>query len=101
MALTTAERVRNKFPFSGPPDYVIDQFIEDAQAWVEAYVGRTITSSDNYYNLARSLCTHRALIFLILRKLEEATEEERDVLLRVLDETQAIIAEEKTALKRA
>ena len=101
MALTTPARVRNRLPFSGPPDSVVDEFITDAQAWVEAYVGRSISTTDNYYALARSLCTHKACILAILNKLQDSTPDERDVLLRALDEFQSILSEEKTALKRA
>ena len=100
MALTTPARVRNRLPFSGPPDHVIDQFIEDADAWVNSYVGRTIATTDSYYNLARSLSTSMVCVYAIMNKLQDATPEERDVLLRALDEYQSMVAAQQTALKR-
>lgn len=101
MALTTASRVRNRLPFSGPPDNVITEFIEDAEAWINCYVGRDIATTDNYYELARALCTHKACVLAVLNRLQDATADERSILLRALDEFQSMVSTEKTALKRA
>ena len=101
MALTTASRIRNRLPFSGPPNNVITEFIEDAEAWIKCYVGRDIAITDNYYGLARSLCTAKVCVLAVLNKLQDATPDEREVLLRALDEFQSMVSTEKTALKRA
>jgi len=100
MSLTTPSRVRNRVPLSGIPDYVIEEFITDAESWVEAFVGRDITTSDNYYELARSVCTNKTTVLLILHELKNSFGDRREILSRLLEEFQTLVAEEKNTLRR-
>jgi hypothetical protein len=61
-ALTTPSRVRNRINVeeSDISDENIDEYIEDAQADIEAYAERTFAASDDLFGTARSVCTDRA-----------------------------------------
>lgn len=61
-ALSTPSRVRNRINVveSDISDVIIDEFIEDAQADIEAYAKRTFAASDDLFGTARSVCTDRA-----------------------------------------
>ena len=61
-ALSTPDRVRNRINVeeSDIPDDKIDEYIEDAQADIEAYAERTFNVGDDLYGTARSVCTDRA-----------------------------------------
>lgn len=60
--LTTPSRVRNRINVeeSDIPDAKINEYIEDAQADIEAYAKTTFSASDTLYGTARSVCTDRA-----------------------------------------
>lgn len=60
--LSTPSRVRNRINVeeSDISDVIIGEFIEDAQADIEAYAKRTFAVSDDLFGTARSVCTDRA-----------------------------------------
>ena len=69
--LTTHLRVAHRLGFSDK-DVVsedIEEFIEDAQALIEATAERTFAITDSNYNLARSACTDLAAAYLLIRVL--------------------------------
>lgn len=71
MALTTTKRV---FHRAGLSDKDIDpgdalEFIEDAQALVEAKAERVFVATDSDFNLARSACTDLAAFYALIRIL--------------------------------
>jgi len=99
-SLTTPARVRNRFPESCPPDYVMDELIADASAWLEARVGRSISSTDNYYSLARSICTNRTVVLVILRKYGGSETTMAAKYRVLLEQFQVMVTEELNELRR-
>jgi len=70
MGITTPARVRNRIQATEAEisDDVLNEFIADEQAFIEAYAQKTFTDTDSQLPLARSICTDRcaakALVFL-------------------------------------
>jgi len=70
MALTTASRVRNRVNLTkyDIPDSVIQEFIDDDQAYIEEFAQKTFPESDPQFGIARNVCTDRgaarALLYL-------------------------------------
>jgi len=70
MGITTPARVRNRIQATEAEisDDVLNEFIADEQAFIEAYAQKTFTGTDSQLPLARSICTDRcaakALVFL-------------------------------------
>ena len=71
VALTTNSRVYHKAGLSSndvlPTD--IDEFIEDAQGFIEGKAERTFATSDSNYYLARGACTDLAAAYCLIRVL--------------------------------
>ena len=69
--LTTYARVFHRAGFSdkdiGSED--IEEFIEDAQAFIEGKAERTFAASDDAYILARAACTDLAAFYALVRVL--------------------------------
>jgi hypothetical protein len=61
MAITTPIRVRNRIQAAEADisDDVLNEFIADEQAFIEAYAQKTFPESDPQFGLARSICTDR------------------------------------------
>ena len=70
MAITAPARVRNRIQAAEGEisDAVLNEFIADEQAFVEAYAQKAFVESDPQFGLARSICTDRcaakALLFI-------------------------------------
>lgn len=70
MGITTPARVRNRIQAAEAEisDDVLNEFIEDEQAFIEEYAGKTFLLTDPQFPLARSICTDRcaakALVYL-------------------------------------
>jgi hypothetical protein len=70
MSITTPARVRNRIQAAEAEiaDDVINEYIADEQAFIEAYAQKTFAESNPQFGLARSICTDRcaakALVFL-------------------------------------
>ena len=71
MALTTSSRVYHKAGLASNdiPSVDVDEFIEDAQAFIEGRAERTFAASDNDYTLARATCTDLAAFYTLIRIL--------------------------------
>jgi hypothetical protein len=71
MALSTPARVRNRIQASDldVSDAILSELIEDAQAFIEGKAGRSFSSSDSDYNLARSACTDLAAAYALISML--------------------------------
>ncbi len=71
MALTTNSRVYHKSGFCANDiaSAEVDEFIEDAQAFIEGKAERIFAASDSDYNLARSACTDLAAAYCLIRAL--------------------------------
>ena len=68
--LTTPARVRNRLGFVDIEltDQILEEYIEDAQAYIEEFTRRTfIEGVDTQFSLARSVCTDLATIYSIIR----------------------------------
>ena len=70
MGMTTPARVRDRIQTTEADisDDVLNEFIADEQAFIEAYAQKTFPESDPQFGLARSICTDRcaakALVFI-------------------------------------
>lgn len=71
MGLTTNSRVYHKAGLStnDVPPADVDEFIEDAQGFIEGKAERTFAASDSDYNLARGACTDLAAAYCLIRVL--------------------------------
>ena len=60
--LTTPARVRNRIKVKEADigNEIINEFIEDVQANIEAYAERAFAESDSLFGVARAICTDRA-----------------------------------------
>lgn len=60
--LTTPSRVRNRINVQETDisDEIVNEFIEDSQATIEAYAERTFAVSDSLFGTARTICTELA-----------------------------------------
>lgn len=69
MSLTTPDRVRRRLGYSDPTlsDLALQEYIDDAEAYIFRTVGTTILPNDSRYNLARSVCTDLAAIYAVIR----------------------------------
>jgi len=69
--LTTFARVFHRVGFSDKDvdSSHIEEYIEDAQAFIEGEAGRTFAITDSDYNLARGACTDLAAAYSIIRVL--------------------------------
>ncbi len=68
--LTTPDRVRNRLGYVDIEltDQILEEYIEDAQAFIEEFTRRTfIEGRDTEFGLARSVCTDLATIYAIIR----------------------------------
>lgn len=71
MALTTTKRVFHRAGLSDKdidPDDMLE-FIEDAQAFIEAKSERVFVATDTDFNLARSACTDLTAFYALIRIL--------------------------------
>lgn len=71
MALSTSPRVYHRAGLSDKDaaSSDVDEFIEDAQAFIEGKAERTFAASDADYNLARAACTDLAAYYTLIRVL--------------------------------
>jgi len=60
--LSTPQRVRNRINVQATDitDLIINEFIEDSQASIEAYAERSFSESDSLFGTARTICTELA-----------------------------------------
>ena len=68
--LTTPERVRNRLGSSADAtltNQVIQEYIDDATAYIFRVARKTFTPADALYELARSCCTNIAAMYSIIR----------------------------------
>lgn len=71
MSLTVATRVLHRLGLTEKslPFEEVEEYIEDAQAFIEAEAERTFLITDSDYNLARSACTDLAAAYALIRLL--------------------------------
>lgn len=69
MALTTPDRVRNALGYSDPTltDQILNQYIEDSQAYIERVTRTVFYQTNPLYALARAICTDLACVHAIIR----------------------------------
>jgi len=67
--LTTPERVRNRMGYSDATltNQIIQEYIDDATAYIQRVARKTFTPADPLYELARSVCTDLATAYAIVR----------------------------------
>jgi len=70
-ALTTPARIRNRIDVKEADisDDVLNEFIEDEQAFIEGYAKKTFLVSDSQFGIARSVCTDRCAVKALMRLL--------------------------------
>ena len=69
MSLTTPDRVRRRLGYSDPTltDTALQEYIDDAQAYIERVTRTTFVPADPLYSLARAVCTDIAAIYAVVR----------------------------------
>jgi len=69
MSLTTPDRVRRRLGYSDPTltDVALQEYIDDAQAFIERATQTIYYPSDTTYALARSVCTDLAAVYAVIR----------------------------------
>ena len=74
--LTTADRVLRRLGYTDPSltTQVIDEYIEDVQAYMENECNKVWDSTDREFGLARSVCTDGAAMYCVIRPSGGLTE---------------------------
>lgn len=68
--LTTPDRVRNRLGSSADAtltNQVIQEYIDDAAAYIQRVARKSFVPADSLYELARSCCTNVAAMYCIIR----------------------------------
>ena len=69
MSLTTPQRVRNRLGYSDPTltNDVLEEFIDDATAYIQRVTRTVFVSSNPLYEMARAVCTDLSAVYAIIR----------------------------------
>jgi len=67
--LTTPDRVRRRLGYTDPTltDAALQEYIDDAQAYIERVSRKTYVPADPLFELARGVCTDMAAIYAVIR----------------------------------
>lgn len=69
MGLSTPDRVRRRLGYADPTlnDTALNEFIDDATAYIQRVTRTVFVEADPLYELARSICTDLAAVYAIIR----------------------------------